>query len=58
MILPVPSYFIENAQGGIFRPRAESDVFIVGFKFVSSVLERDSVSMLPEDMGLPQTRIE
>jgi len=40
-ILLVLSYFIENAQGGIFHPRAENDVFIVGFNFVSSVLERD-----------------
>jgi hypothetical protein len=38
-------YFIENVQGGIFYPLAESDVFIVGFNFVGSVLERDSVSI-------------
>jgi hypothetical protein len=49
-------YFIENVQGGIFYPLAESDVFIVGFNFVGSVLERDSV-LLSEYTGLSQTRI-
>jgi len=38
-------YFIENVQGGIFYPLAESAAFIVGFNFVGSVLERDSVSI-------------
>ncbi|MBN2252341.1 MAG: winged helix-turn-helix transcriptional regulator [Kosmotogaceae bacterium] len=50
-ILLVLSYFIENAQGGIFHPRAETDVFIVGFNFVSSVLERDSISIASRRYG-------
>jgi len=50
-ILLVLSYFIENAQGGIFHPRSESDIFIVGFNFVSSVIERDSVSIASRRYG-------
>ena len=33
------SYFVENAQGGVFHPLAKNDLFIVGYKLISSVLE-------------------
>ncbi|HPI17030.1 MAG TPA: winged helix-turn-helix domain-containing protein [Mesotoga sp.] len=40
-ILLAISYFVENAQGGVFHPRARNDLFVVGYRFVNSVLEDD-----------------
>ena len=40
----VLSYFIKNAQRGILHPRAKNDVFLIGYNYVSSLLEGDPVA--------------
>lgn len=39
------SYFVENAQAGIFHPQAANDLFIVGYRLVNSALEEDPLRL-------------